>query len=91
MVPERDASLRAASARQIGRAISNTGQGGKGWRSQALVVEIIVKDGGQTLEITEADSDDGGVWTCEAENPAGTNQLAIPLEVWSMVIFVGLW
>lgn len=47
-----------------------------------------VLDNGQGLEINRAGRVDDGVWTCEAENAAGTNQLEIDLDVWGRIFVV---
>uniref|UniRef100_A0A915CW05 Ig-like domain-containing protein n=1 Tax=Ditylenchus dipsaci TaxID=166011 RepID=A0A915CW05_9BILA len=42
-----------------------------------------ILDQGQGIEITKAAGEDDGIWTCEAENAAGSSQLEIPLDVWA--------
>jgi hypothetical protein len=39
-------------------------------------------DQGQGLEIRQASPDDVGIWTCQAENAAGTSTADISLDVW---------
>ncbi|KAI1722964.1 immunoglobulin i-set domain-containing protein [Ditylenchus destructor] len=41
-----------------------------------------ILDQGQGIEISKSVDEDDGIWTCEAENAAGTSQLEIPLDVW---------
>jgi hypothetical protein len=60
-----------------GRDISLAGYGGGRYRQL---------DQGQGLEIQKANGEDVGLWTCQAENSAGSSTADISLDVWGLLL-----
>lgn len=48
--------------------------------------KIRLLDRGQGLEINEAGIEDIGTWTCKAENPAGSAEKTIKLDVFGRLL-----